>query len=97
MGEILINEQLYIIVELQQHQHVTSSVFLSLYWVAVFSSKLMSSAYYKHVQYTRKCTTLWGEPGRIQVQNMELQAYDRHQNVTEPQATENHIKYTQEL
>jgi len=44
---------------------------------------------------TRKCTTLWGEPDRIYVQNMEqLHAYDCHQNVTEPQATENHIKYT---
>jgi len=29
------------------------------------------------------------------MQNMEqLHAYDCHQNVTEPQATENHIKYT---
>jgi len=30
------------------------------------------------------------------VQNMEqLHAFDCHQNVAEPQATENHIKYTQ--
>ena len=29
------------------------------------------------------------------MQNMEqLHAYDCHQNVTEPQATENHMKYT---
>jgi len=27
----------------------------------------------------------------------QLHAYDCHQNVTEPQATENHIKYTQQL
>jgi len=45
--------------------------------------------------YTTKCTTLWGEPDRVHMQNMEqLHAYDCHQNVTEPQATENHIKYT---
>ena len=45
--------------------------------------------------YTRKCTTLWGEPDRVHTQNMEqLHAYDCHQNVTEPQATENHMKYT---
>ena len=32
---------------------------------------------------------------QIHMQNMEqLHAYDCHQNVTEPQATENHIKYT---
>ena len=38
---------------------------------------------------TRKCTTLWGEPERIHKQNMEqLHAYDCHQNVTEPRATE---------
>jgi len=30
--------------------------------------------------------TLWGDPDRIRVQNMEqLHAYDCHQNVTEPQ------------
>ena len=44
---------------------------------------------------TRKCTTLWGEPDRVHTQNMEqLHAFDCHQNVAEPQATENHIKYT---
>ena len=38
---------------------------------------------------TRKCTTLWGEPKQIHEQNMEqLHAYDCHQNVTEPRATE---------
>jgi len=43
---------------------------------------------------TRKCT-LWGAPDRAHVQNMEqLNAFDCHQNVAEPQATENHIKYT---
>ena len=37
---------------------------------------------------TRKCTTLWGDPDRVHVQNMEqLHAYDCPQNVTEPQAT----------
>jgi len=36
--------------------------------------------------------TLWGEPDRIHLQNME-QLHDCHQNVTEHQATENHIKY----
>ena len=41
---------------------------------------------------TRKCMTLWGEPNRVHTQNMEqLYAF---QNVAEPQATENHIKYT---
>jgi len=45
--------------------------------------------------YTRKCTTLWGKPDRVHAQNMEqLHAFDCHQNVAEPQATENHIKYT---
>ena len=45
--------------------------------------------------YSRQYTTLWGEPDRILVQKMEqLHAYDCHQNVTEPQATENHIEYT---
>ena len=40
---------------------------------------------------TRKCMTLWGEPERIHEQNIEqLHAYDCHQNVTEPRATENH-------
>ena len=44
---------------------------------------------------TRKCTTLWGDPDRVHVQNMEqIHAFDCHQNVAEPQATENHIKYT---
>jgi len=38
---------------------------------------------------------LWGEPDRVHMQNMEqIHAFDCHQNVTEPQATENHIKYT---
>jgi len=38
---------------------------------------------------TRKCTTLWGEPEQIHEQNMEqLHAYDCHQNVTKPRATE---------
>ena len=37
--------------------------------------------------------TLWGEPERIHMQNME-QLHDCHQNVTEPQATENHKIYT---
>ena len=50
---------------------------------------------------TRKCTTLWGDPDRVHVQNMEqLHAFDCHQNVAEPQATENHINIhacTQEL
>ena len=37
---------------------------------------------------TRKCTTFWGEPDRVHMQNMErLHAYDCHQNVAEPQAT----------
>ena len=36
-----------------------------------------------------------GEPDRVHAQNMEqLHAFDCHQNVVEPQATENHIKYT---
>jgi len=36
-----------------------------------------------------KCTTLWGKPDRVYMQNMEqLNAYDCYQNVTEPQATE---------
>ena len=49
----------------------------------------------EHYIITRKCMTLWGEPDRVHVQNMEqLHAFDCHQNVTEPQATENHIKYT---
>jgi len=40
---------------------------------------------------TRKCTTLWGEPDQVHVQNMEqLHAFDCHQNVAEPQATEKH-------
>ena len=44
---------------------------------------------------TRKCTTLWGEPDRVHTQNMEqLHAFDCHQNVAEPQATENHKIYT---
>ena len=44
---------------------------------------------------TTKCTTLGGEPDQIHMQNMEqLHAYDCHQNVAEPQVTENHIKYT---
>jgi len=37
-----------------------------------------------------ECRTLWGEPERVHVQNMEqLHAHDRYQNVTEhkPQAT----------
>ena len=39
---------------------------------------------------------MWGEPDRVHVQNMEqLHEFDCHQNVAEPQATENHIKYTQ--
>jgi len=39
-----------------------------------------------------ECTTLLGEPDQVHLQNMEqLNAYyDCHQNVTEPQATENH-------
>jgi len=45
-----------------------------------------------------ECMTLWGKPDRVHVQNMEqLQAYDCHQNVTEPQATEYLHTYTQEL
>jgi len=45
--------------------------------------------------YTRKCTTLWGEPDRVHMQNMEqYHAFDCHQNVAEPQAAENHVKYT---
>ena len=41
---------------------------------------------------TRKCTTLWVEPDRVHTHNMEqLHAFDCHQNVAEPQATENHI------
>ena len=44
---------------------------------------------------TRKCTTLWGLPDRVHAQNMEqLHAFDCHQSVAEPQATENHRKYT---
>ena len=36
-----------------------------------------------------------GEPDRVHAQNMEqLHAFDCHQNVAEPQATENHITYT---
>jgi len=43
----------------------------------------------------RKCMTLWGKPDRVHTQNMEqLHALDCHQNVAEPQATENHITYT---
>ena len=42
-----------------------------------------------------ECTTLWGEPDRVHAENMEqLHTFDCHQNVAEPQATENHIKYT---
>ena len=53
--------------------------------------ELYSLYYY----YTRKCTTLWGEPDRVHMQNMEqLHAFDCHRNVAEPQATENHKKYT---
>jgi len=38
---------------------------------------------------------LWGEPDRVHMQNMEqLHTYDCNQNVTEPQATENHLNYT---
>ena len=38
---------------------------------------------------------MWGEPDRVHAQNMEqLHAFDCHQNVAEPQATENHTKYT---
>ena len=38
--------------------------------------------------------TLWGEPDRVHAHNMEqLHAFDCHQNVAEPQATENHIKH----
>ena len=38
--------------------------------------------------------TLWGEPYQVHVQNMEqLNAYDCHQNVTEPQTTECQKKY----
>jgi len=38
--------------------------------------------------------TLWGEPERIHMQNMEqLHAYDCDQNVTEPRATENHTAH----
>jgi len=52
------------------------------------------------IYFTRKCTTLWGEPDRVHAQNMEqLHAFDCHQNVAEPQATENDlitlVKYTQ--
>ena len=48
-----------------------------------------------HIAITRKCTTLWGEPDQIHMQNMkQLHTYDCHQNLTEPQATENHMKYT---
>ena len=44
---------------------------------------------------TRKCTTLCSQPDQVHMQNMEqLYACDCHQNVTEPQATESHIKYT---
>ena len=39
--------------------------------------------------------TLWSEPDRVHAQNMEqLHAFDCHQNVAEPQATENHKIYT---
>ena len=39
--------------------------------------------------------TLWGEHDRVHAQNMEqIHAFHRHQNVAEPQATENHTKYT---
>ena len=35
-----------------------------------------------------------GWPDRVHAQNMEqLHAFDCHQNVAEPRATENHIKY----
>jgi len=38
-----------------------------------------------------ECTTLWGEPDQVHLQNMEqLNAHDHYQNATEPQATENH-------
>ena len=43
----------------------------------------------------RKCTTWLGEPDRVHTQKMEqLHAIDCHQNVAEPQATENHEIYT---
>jgi len=39
--------------------------------------------------------TLWGKPYHLHMQNMaELNAYDCHQNVTEPQATEYQKKST---
>jgi len=39
--------------------------------------------------------TLWGEPDRVHMQNMEqLHAFDYHQNVAEPQATEKYSLYT---
>ena len=44
-----------------------------------------------------ECRTLWGEPERVYVQNMEqLQAHDQYQNVTEhkPQATVHKAKST---
>jgi len=47
-----------------------------------------------HIYNTKKCTTLLDEPDRVHAQNMEqLHAFDCHQNVAEPQATENHIKH----
>ena len=67
----------------------------------VFSKQLHAQHVHVHTTardtctITRKCTTLWGEPGQVHVQNMEqLHAFDCHQNVAEPQARENHIKYT---
>jgi len=42
-----------------------------------------------------ECMTLWGEPERVHMQNMDqVHAQDYHQNVTEPQATEYHTKRT---
>jgi len=35
-----------------------------------------------------ECTTLWGEPQQVHIQNMvQLHTHDCQQNVTEPQAT----------
>ena len=60
------------------------------------NSKLWCFFLFPLIIFTGKCTTLWGEPDRVHVQNMEqLHAFDCHQNVAEPQATaKSHKIYT---
>jgi len=82
--------------KLNQHRFHTLSrlaqKYLTMQATSVPAERLFSKA---GMIITRKCTTLWWEPDWVQAQNMEqLHAFDSHQNVAEPQATENQIKYT---